>query len=247
MAKKRRHKGARHHRVEIAPRVGGGRALEVNGVVQSIAVNVDDPARNEATDAVGARPVSPSAARSHPSDSRPSSRPSDLGYWELLLPPVGRCPTRALILGLGGGTVAALLSRRCPGVAIIGIERDETVLTLARLEFGLDEIPGLAVIVGDAFSEVALRTLSEPASYDYICLDLYDGERLASGTLANAFLRRLATLLTPGGLLAINLVITSRLDEQLQRLQRVFAVERQQRIRGNLVLHARARPAESQE
>jgi spermidine synthase len=168
----------------------------------------------------------------------------------LLLPPAGECPRRALILGLGGGTVAALLSRQCPGgpgVAIVGIERDQTVLTLARLEFGLDAIPGLEVVVADAFGEVALRALNEPASYDYICLDLYDGERLVPGALATAFLRQLATLLAPGGLLAVNLIVTSRLDEQLHRLQGVFAVEREQRIRGNLVLHMRARQVENQQ
>src|SRR5487761_2532402 len=42
-----------------------------------------------------------------------------LGYWELMLPP--ERPRDALLLGLGGATVAALLARRWPGVRMLGI------------------------------------------------------------------------------------------------------------------------------
>jgi spermidine synthase len=149
------------------------------------------------------------------------------------------CPRRALIVGLGGGTVAALLARRCAGVEIVGVERDETVLALARAEFGLDEIAGLRVVVADAFAEVAARAEREPGGYDYICLDLYEGGRLAPGTLATAFLRQLAALLAPSGTLAVNLLVTGRLGEQQHRLRRVFAVVEERRTRGNVVVLAR--------
>lgn len=244
MAKKSRRKGPRRHRVEITPREGGGRALEVNGVVQSISVEHGEGhrdgqglGRDEAERLVGATPVSPDSTPT----PLPGALPARLGYWELLLLPVGSCPKRALLLGLGGGTVAALLARRCPGVAMVGIERDETVLTLARLEFGLDAIPGLEVVVADAFVEVALRAEREAASYDFICLDLYESGRLAPGSLATTFLRRLATLLTPTGRLSVNLIVTSRQGEQLHRLSRVFTTLREQRLHGNLVVHARQR------
>lgn len=264
MAKKSRRKGPRRHRVEITPREGGGRALEVNGVVQSISV---DAAPNPLThptpspsptgrgvsgreggtwgevSKVGARPVSSVSTPASAHDSPPAR----LGYWELLLPPAGSCPRRALFLGLGGGTIAALLARACPGVAMVGIERDETVLTLARLEFGLDAIPALEIVVADAFAEVALRAEREPASYDFICLDLYEGGRLAPGSLATTFLRQLATLLTPSGLLSVNLIVTGRQGEQLHRLSRVFTTLREQRLHGNLVVHARPRAAPDEE
>ncbi len=225
MPKKRRNREPRRHHVQSAPHAGGGRALEVDGVVQSM--TVDLPTSSAGGAAQAAAPSQPEADESQPIG----------GYWELM-PPIG-CPRRALIVGLGGATVAALLARRCPGVEIVGIERDETVLALARTEFGLDEIAGLTVVVADAFADIPARAEREPGSYEYICLDLYEGGRLAPGTLATAFLRQLAALLSSGGTLSVNLFRTGRLSEQLHRLRRVFVIERELRARGNLVVHAR--------
>src|SRR5689334_290097 len=74
------------------------------------------------------------------------------GYWPLMLPE--RCPRRALLLGLGGGTLAALLARRCQRAAVVGVERNTEVLVLARREFGLDALVGLEVVEADAFAWV---------------------------------------------------------------------------------------------
>jgi spermidine synthase len=165
------------------------------------------------------------------------------GYWPLMLP--GRCPRRALLLGLGGGTLAALLARRCPGVAIVGVERNTEVLVAARREFGLDALPGLEVVEADAFDWVEEHALSKPASFDLICLDLFEGGRLAPGTLARPFLRQVASLLESDGVLTVNLMRTARLPEQLHRLESVFTIERQLRVWGNAVLHLSASAASS--
>lgn len=157
------------------------------------------------------------------------------GYWPLMLPE--RCPRRALLLGLGGGTLAALLARRCPGVAIVGVERDAEVLAVARREFGLDALAGLEVVEADAFPWVEEHASGEPASFGLICLDLFEGGRLAPGTLARPFLRQVASLLEADGVLTVNLMRTARLPEQLHRLESVFTIERQLRLWGNAVLH----------
>lgn len=159
------------------------------------------------------------------------------GYWPLMLPE--NCPRRALLLGLGGGTLAALLARRCPGVAMVGIEHSAEVLAVARRDFGLDALAGLDVVQADAFAWVEEHAASEPESYDLICLDLFDGGRLAPGTLARPFLRQVALLLTRQGTVTINLMRTRRLPEQLHRIESVFAIERQTRLRGNEVLRLR--------
>ncbi|HEY7339785.1 MAG TPA: methyltransferase domain-containing protein [Ktedonobacterales bacterium] len=157
------------------------------------------------------------------------------GYWPLMLPE--RCPRRALLLGLGGGTLASLLARRCPGVAIVGIERNTEVLALARREFGLEALMELEVVEADAFAWVEEHASSDPARFDLICLDLFDGGRLAAGTLARPFLRQVAALLEADGVLTINLMRTARLSEQLHRLESVLTIERQMRLWGNVVLH----------
>jgi spermidine synthase len=162
------------------------------------------------------------------------------GYWRLMLPP--ECPRCALLLGLGGGTIAHLLARRCPDAEMVGVDSDETVLALALQEFGLETLTHLCIEVADALAWVAEHSGSEPGAYDLICLDLFQGGRLAAGTLATAFLRQLAALLAPDGTLAVNLMVTGRTPEQLHRLRRVFAIVREQRVRGNLVVHAHALP-----
>jgi spermidine synthase len=157
------------------------------------------------------------------------------GYWAAMLP--DNCPRRALLVGLGGGTVAQLLSRRCPDAAMVGIEHDETVLATARAEFGLDDVPGLTVVLADAFAWIPAAAEREPCAYDFICLDLFYAGRLAPGTLATTFLRQVAALLAPTGTLAVNLMITARAPEQIHRLERVFRPLRTVRVRGNVVVH----------
>ncbi|HLZ23262.1 MAG TPA: hypothetical protein VKQ30_14180 [Ktedonobacterales bacterium] len=218
MPKKRRRGQTRRLPVRTAPREHWGVALEVGGVVQSVTV--------------------PDEAASPDDDGEPRPGPGG-GYWGLMLPP--GCPRRALLLGLGGGTVAKLLARRCPDVAMVGVERDVEVIALARSEFGLDGLSHLTIVEADAFAWVAEHAPGAPdapGAFDLICLDLFEAGRLTLGTLATPFLRQLALLLAPEGTLTVNLMVTARTPDQLHRLRRVFALRRELRLRGNLVAHA---------
>jgi spermidine synthase len=209
----KRRRRPRHLPVRVAHRADGRLALEVGGVVQSIAVLVDDAPTPLETE----NPAPP------------------VGYWGAMVP--ATCPRRALLLGLGAGTVAQLLRRRCPETEIVGIERDETVLATARAQFGLDDMADLSVVIADAFVWVPAAAERDAGTYDYICLDLFEAGRLAPGALATAFLRQVAALLTPGGTLAVNLMVTGRTAEQIHRLERVFRLVRTDRVRGNIVVH----------
>lgn len=211
MPKKRRRGTPRTLPVRVATREDGRLALLVGGVTQSISM----------AEVEGAAPVD--------------------GYWGLMLPP--ECPRQALLLGLGGGAVATLLARRCPRARMVGVERDAEVLRLARESFGLDALAGLRVEQADAFLWVDAQFTDDGGlaagamRYDLICVDLFEAGRLAAGTLATPFLRQIAALLTPGGVATFNLMVTGRTPEQLHRLRRVFSVVREQRLRGNLVVH----------
>ena len=225
MPKKRRHETPRSLPVRGAQREDGLLALQIGGVTQSISV----PDAASAADGAG---------------------PASVGYWARMLPP--ECPASALLLGLGGGTTAALLARRCPGVRMLGVERDAEVLALSREAFGLDTLPGLEVVEADAFAWVAAQfdedgALSpDAARFDLICVDLFEGGRLVAGTLATPFLRQLAALVAPGGIVTSNLMVTGRTPEQLHRLRRVFHIERELRLHGNLVVHLIPLPSEGQ-
>lgn len=159
------------------------------------------------------------------------------GYWPLMLP--DRCPERALILGLGGGTLAALLARRCPGAAMVGVEHNAAVLAAARDAFGLEAIARLEVVEADAFSWVEAQAAGASTRYDFIGLDLFSGGRLAPGALARPFLRQLALMLREQGTISVNLMRTGRLSEQLHRIESVFTIERRALLWGNVVLHLR--------
>ncbi|HEU0026697.1 MAG TPA: hypothetical protein VFQ25_06235 [Ktedonobacterales bacterium] len=206
--------------VRVASREDGVHALEVGGVTQSLSVPEDEQV----------------------ADGEPQPGPRG-GYWGLMLPP--GCPRRALLLGLGGGTVATLLARRCPDVAITGVERDPTVIGVAREAFGLDALAHLTIERADAIAwmearvgDPLLTSDQEPRErYNLICVDLFEAGRLAMGTLTTRFLRQVAALLTSGGVATINLMVTGRTNEQVHRIERVFAIQRRLRTRGNLILH----------
>lgn len=228
MAKKRRG-GSRYLPVRVTPREGWGIALEVAGVVQSVSVPDEVQERDASRVAHG---------------GEPQPGPGG-GYWGLMLPP--GCPRRALLLGLGGGTVASLLARRCPDAEIVGVDNDAGVLAVARSDFGLDALPQLRVELADAFAWVAEHVATESGTFDLICLDLFQAGRLTLGALATPFLRQVGALLAPDGTLTVNLMVTARTPDQIHRLERVFTVRRELQLRGNLVVHATLREVEPEE
>src|SRR5438132_6811579 len=70
---------------------------------------------------------------------------TDGGYWAAMLPDIR--PRRALILGLGGGTLAQLLQSRWGAVAIVGVDDDPEILSIAR---EIDWLPREGLEVGVA-------------------------------------------------------------------------------------------------
>jgi spermidine synthase len=187
-------------RVEV-PRVriaedDGRRALLVDGVVQSVAV---EPGLE-----VG-------------------------GYWSSLLPSVR--PQRALILGLGGGTLVHLLRRRFGDVSIVGVEVDENVLALAESELGLS-VPNLEVFHQDAFAYIGQCS----DRFDYVCVDLFRGGQFERGCLKRPFLRRLKQLAAPRAEIVLNLFKDRRTARYVQRVSRVLAVRSTHTVGKNVVV-----------
>jgi spermidine synthase len=157
------------------------------------------------------------------------------GYWAAMLPLSP--PRRALILGLGGGTLARLLQARWgTDLTLVGVDDDPAVIETARA-VGWLPLPGLEVVIEDAFSYV-WRCAER---FDYIALDLYRGERLVRQELSKPFLRQVRALLEPSGRVAINLFKDTGRVRRLERIGAIFEVERLVEHGGNLVVHARAR------
>lgn len=158
----------------------------------------------------------------------------DGGYWGAMVPPDR--PQRALILGLGGGTLARLLHARWGAFPICGVDDDPAVIKLAR---DIHWLPyeALDVVVGDAFAYV--RTCQQ--RFDYVAVDLFRGEALDGRIFGKPFLRRLRAVLEPRGQLAINMFADVPSVSRVPRVAMFFELRERRYVGGNLVVHARRR------
>ena len=113
---------------------------------------------------------------------------------------------KVLILGLGGGTMAKLISLSFPGSEIISVDIDQIMYDVARAYFGVDQIPNHRVIIDDA-----LRVVVQPEKYDLtygdfdaVIVDIYVGEKYPDLGKSGNFVAALKRLTKHGGLLIFN-------------------------------------------
>jgi spermidine synthase len=107
---------------------------------------------------------------------------------------------RALLIGLGGGSLPSLLVHRLPALELDVVELDPVVVEVARSHFGLPEVPGLRVHVGDGrrFIEAAEKR------WDLVLLDAYDARGVPLRLATVEFLRGVRRVLVPGGVACAN-------------------------------------------
>jgi spermidine synthase len=103
-------------------------------------------------------------------------------------------PVSALLLGLGGGAMCRHLTAYLPDCALTIVERDASVIDLARRYFHVTQ----PILQADAQEVVA----DARGAYDVILADLYDGRGAAS--VETGFWQDCARALRPGGCLAVN-------------------------------------------
>lgn len=155
---------------------------------------------------------------------------SSRGYWKKLVPETE--VKRALILGLGGGTVVKYLRQRWPEVKVVGYELDPEVVRVATAYFDLD--PQTKVIISD-FREV----LKTSEIYDLIIVDLYHGANFIDGAQEEQFIRSLASKLSPGGQVGFNRspVFSDRgeLSEFFVTLQNIFPIVKREKADLNVI------------
>lgn len=157
------------------------------------------------------------------------------GYWAQMIPNVR--PSRALLLGLGAGTVARLLHARFGDVPMVGVEEDADVIAFAR-EL-LRELPSLEIVQADALAYVT-EAAADGRRFDYAAIDLYRGDQLVHGVVGRPFLRALRTLLTPRGVAVFNLFFERRVEDRIRRIGRVFRIADRRLVGKNLLLWCQA-------
>jgi spermidine synthase len=121
-------------------------------------------------------------------------------WWHALVAVALPARPTALLVGLGGGTQIHLLRRLARPRRITAIERDPTILRVAREWFGLAEVGGLEFLCAEA--EVAVQSLAAAGRrFDFIMEDAAYAEAPERALpLARALTGRVAA----GGTLVLN-------------------------------------------
>lgn len=135
------------------------------------------------------------------------------GYWDLfsILPALlDRPPSRMLVIGNAGATIARAYGRFYPAVAIDGVEIDPKVNDVARRFFGAGDNPRLRLIAADG------RPFIEQSDdrYDLIVVDAYRQPYVPFQLATQEFFAAAAHHLRRGGVIALN-VATTPADRRL--------------------------------
>lgn len=105
-----------------------------------------------------------------------------------LLPP-GFTPHAILLLGLGGGSNAALVARKFPEAKITGVDIDPIMVEIGRKFFGLSRLKNLDIVVADAL--IYVGHLKATDQFDLILLDCFVGQNFPPAFEDLDFLQKL--------------------------------------------------------
>ena len=127
-------------------------------------------------------------------------------------------PRRALMIGLGGGSLAKFFHRRVNGLRTHVVEHDERVIATARALFHVPaDDARLIVEHGDGVEALA------PECCDLLVVDGFEDEATPPAMVSQAFFDAAWWALEEPGALVANFMDDDRdLDRHLQRIERAF-------------------------
>ena len=127
-------------------------------------------------------------------------------------------PRRALMIGLGGGSLAKFFHRRLPGLRTRVVESDERVIAAARALFHVPaDDARLRIEHGDGVAALA------PQCCDLLVVDGFDDEATPAALVSQAFFEAaFRALEEPGALVANFMDDDPDLDRHLRRIERAF-------------------------
>jgi len=127
-------------------------------------------------------------------------------------------PRRALMIGLGGGSLAKFFFKKLRNTSIRVIELDPRVLAAARQQFHLPpDDARFAVEIGDGAEALA------PECCDVLVVDAFHDEEHVPELASQAFYDAAYLALAEPGALVVNFMDDDRnLDANLQRLEAAF-------------------------
>lgn len=107
-------------------------------------------------------------------------------------------PKSILILGLGGGSNAMLVSKLFPASQITAVEIDPIMVKIANDHFGIGKIKNLKIYIGDAIKFVReQKSENLPAGrqvYDLVLVDCFVGKEIPLPLQKMSFIKKLYKL-----------------------------------------------------
>jgi len=127
-------------------------------------------------------------------------------------------PRRALMIGLGGGSLAKFFHRRLPKLRTHVVEHDERVIAAARALFHVPaDDARLAIEHGDGVEALA------PECCDLLVVDGFEDEATSPALVSQAFFDAAWCALEEPGVLVMNVMDDDKdFDRHLQRMERAF-------------------------
>jgi len=112
---------------------------------------------------------------------------------------------KALVIGLGGGSLTKYLLNHFPDCRIKAVESRQSVVKIARSHFGLPLDPRLKVIIDDGGDYVRQQARTGLEQYSLLLVDAFNHDGMAESINHEAFFEACKMLLKKDGLLVINL------------------------------------------
>lgn len=147
---------------------------------------------------------------------------TDFEYPSYLHLPLAVAPeaTRALVIGLGGGTLVKRMWRDYPGMMLDVVELDPGIVELAHEYFALPRDPRIRIHVGDgrAFLEDSAE------AWDIVVLDAFDDGVVPRPLMTQEFLTTVRGHLREGGVLGYNMIgsVTGVMSRPFRSLYRTM-------------------------
>ena len=129
-------------------------------------------------------------------------------------------PSRALMIGLGGGTFNRVFGQAYPQASLTTIELDRKVQELATEHMSFTTSARNSVTIGDG--RMIVRR-NKDAKYDWLIVDAYKGNTVPPHLKTVEFYKEVARCLAPGGVAAFNLQDSTKLfDFDVATLEAAF-------------------------
>lgn len=139
--------------------------------------------------------------------------------------------SRVLILGLGGGTIAKLLTKKFGLVAIDGVEIDPLMVELGQKYLDFNE-KNVKIIIDDARKFIKNARFK----YDLVCVDLFSHGDVVVGAESKSFFEDVKRSVSKDGVVVINKIFTNNeaLKKYVDFLHEIFSKTNILLVRGSI-------------